>query len=168
MKSLIFSILILVSPIVSEAKIVVGRVNIQKVLVTIKQGKKLRKQLKSVFDKKQKILRKEEDKIRKAQEKFQKQSTVLNGNAKLKKQQEIQKMIMDLQKKSQEFQADIQKRENEAKGPILDRLKTIIEQVSKDASVDLTFEASGASVVYAKDKVELTDKVIKAYDKKFK
>ncbi len=50
------------------AKIVVGKVDVQKVLVSVNQGTNVRDQLKKTFDEKQKILKDEEDKIRKMQE----------------------------------------------------------------------------------------------------
>jgi len=44
----------------------------------------------------------------------------------------------------------------------------VIDEVSKSASVDMTYESSTAPIVYAKDEKDLTDDVVKAYDKKFK
>ena len=53
------------------------------------------------------------------------------------------------------------------KAPILNRVREIINSVSKKAEVDVTFEASTAPVVYAKNEKELTDEVITQYNKKF-
>ena len=102
------------------------------------------------------------------QEDFQKQGVVMNDKAKAKKEQEIQEKIILLQQKSMSYQKEIQEMENKMKKPILDRVKSIIDDVSKSASVDMTYESSTAPIVYAKDEKDLTDDVIKAYDKKFK
>ena len=146
----------------------VGKVNIQHVLVTIKQGKAVRDSLKKDFDSKQKTLKTEEEKIRKMQEGFEKQSLVMNEQAKSKREREIQDKIMQLQQQSMEFQKEIQEKEQTLKKPILERIKEVVDEVSKDAGVDMTFEISTAPIVYAKNHVDLTEKVIAKYDEKHK
>ncbi len=65
-----------------------------------------------------------------------------------------------------EYQREIQKLEGEMKKPILEKLRPIIDEVSKANQVALTFELSAAPIVYAETKKDLTEDVIKAYDKK--
>ena len=74
------------------AKTLVGQIDIQRVLLTVAEGKKVRNQLKASFDKKQGELRSEEEKIKKLQSDFSKQSKVLSDKAKAKKEQEMQSM----------------------------------------------------------------------------
>jgi outer membrane protein len=148
------------------AKTLVGQIDIQRVLLTVAEGKKVRNQLKASFDKKQGELRSEEEKIKKLQSDFSKQSMVLSDKAKAKKEQEMQKMIMQLQRTSMEYQKEIQAMEQSLKKPILDRVRTIVTEVSKNAGVDLTFEISTAPLIYAKDFKDLTPKVIELYDKR--
>lgn len=147
---------------------VVGKVDIQHILLTIDEGKKVRDQLQKEFDKKQASLKTEEDKIRKAQEDFKKQASVMSDSARLAKEQEIQNMIMKIQETSQTYQSEIQNKERDLKKPILDRLKVVIEDVSKSENVDMTFEISTAPIVYAKEEKDLSKKVIDAYNKKHK
>ena len=54
------------------------------------------------------------------------------------------------------------------KKPILEKLKPVIDEVSKSEKVAMTFEITSSPLVYAQDKVDITEKVIKAYDKKHK
>jgi len=170
MKTL-FSIGLLVSSLLVSGQafaLVLGKVDVQKVLVLVDQGKKVRDQLKKEFDTKQNEIKKEEDKIRKLQQDFEKQSAVMNDKAKGKKQKEIQDQIMGLQQKSMDYQKTIQDMENNLKRPILENIKKIVEEVSKDSNVDVTFEVSTAPVIYAKEEKDLTDEVIKKYNKKYK
>jgi outer membrane protein len=166
MKKMIFLLLALSFSTVSLAEVTVGRVDIQKVLTTIKEGKKVRTELESFFNDKQKELQSEEEKIKKMQKDFEKQSFALNDEAKQKRQQDIQMAVMQLQEKTGEYQQQLREKENKLKQPILERIKTIVEGVSSEAGVDMTFEASTAPVIYAKNRKDLTDQVIKAYDKK--
>jgi outer membrane protein len=146
---------------------VIGKVDIQRVLLSVAQGKKVRDQLKGEFEKKKKVLDKEQQKIKKMQEDFQKQSLVMSDKAKMDKERQLQEAIMRLQQKSLGFQKEIQEMENKMKAPIIDRVRKIVENVSKKEELDVTFEASTAPVVYAKNEKDITEKVIKAYDKKF-
>ena len=143
----------------------VGLVNIQKIIGEIKEGKAVNKTLEKSFKSKQKSIKKEEEAIRKLQEQIQKQSKVLSDSAKAKKFAEIQKMVADARAQTQKFQKEIQKQEAELKKPILEKLKKVIDKISSEEKVDLTFEISSSPIVYAAEKIDLNDKVIKAYDK---
>ena len=77
-------------------------------------------------------------------------------------------MIAGLQKKTMGYQKEIQKQEAQLKKPILEKLKPIIDQVSASSGVSMTFEVSSSPIVYAKNQVDITEDVIKAYYKKHK
>ena len=161
-------IMVLLLPITVMGASIVGKVDIQRVLITINEGKAVRDKLKAQFDEKQKIVKKEEADIRKLQEDLKKQAMVLNDKAKAKKEREIQTRFMKLQQQTMGYQKEIQALENKYKKPILNKLRGIITEISKNAGVDMTFESSTAPIVYAKIEKDLTEEVIKAYDKKFK
>jgi outer membrane protein len=152
----------------STFAIVLGKVDVQKILITVEEGKKVRKKLKIEFDKKQKELKSEEAAIRKLQEDFKKQNLVLNDKAKMTKQQMIQASILKLQQKTMAYQKTIQKLEGELKRPILNKVRKVIIDVSKKEGVEFTFEISTSPIIYAKTQKDLTDKVIKAYNKLYK
>lgn len=168
MKKMIFALVVLTLSMALSAQSTVGRVDIQKVLMTINEGQKVRTELEKFFNEKQAELRKEEEKIKKMQEDFEKQSFALNDQAKAQRQQDIQKSIFELQEKTGEYQNLLRERENKLKQPILEKIKVVVEDVSKKAEVDMTFEASTAPIIYAKNKKELTDDVIKEYNRKHK
>jgi outer membrane protein len=166
MKIFMMSLMMIFS--VQAADITVGVINIQRVISKIKEGKEVQATLEKSFKSKQKEIKKEEEKIKDLQEKYQKQNALLSDDAKLKKEQEIRKMIAELQKKTMGYQKEIQKQEAQLKKPILEKLKPIIDSVSSEAGVSMTFEVSSSPIVYAKNQVDITDKVIKAYDQKHK
>ncbi len=164
-------ILVLVAAMMMSAQtmaIVVGKVDVQKVILSVNEGKKIKETLKKTFEEKQKILKKEEDKIRKMQEDFKKQSLVMNEKAKETKQREIQENIIKLQQKTAGYQREIQELEQKHKKPLFEKIKAVINTVSKAAGVDITIESATAPIIYAKSEKELTDEVIAAYNKKHK
>ncbi len=167
MKNLLLVIsLIISSSVIAEVKI--ATVDIQKVLNTVKEGKRATEKLKTSFEKKQKSLKKAELDLKKKQEGLQKKAGLLSKSALGQKQQELQKDFMELQKKSMGYQKEIAKLEAEFKKPIFDKIKVVIDDISKKENVDMTIETSQTPVVYAKSQKDITNDVIKAYDSKHK
>jgi outer membrane protein len=166
MKSII-ALLALSLTFPSFATTLVGLVDIQKVIVSIKEGKSVQKTLEKSFNDKKALLKKDEDKIKKAQDDYKKQSMVLAEAARMNKERELQEMMMGLQNKTMEYQKEIQKMEGDLKKPLLEKLRPIIDEVSKANAVAMTFELSAAPIVYAEAKKDITEDVIKAYDKKY-
>ncbi len=163
---LIVALLLVTYSLSSFSSVLIGLVDIQKVITTIKEGKNVQGSLEKAFNDKKSILKKDEEKIKKSQEDYKKQSMVLAEAARATKEREIQDMMMKLQNKTMEYQREIQKMEQDMKKPILDKLRPIIDDVSKANAVAMTFELSAAPIVYAESKKDLTDDVIQAYDKK--
>ena len=151
----------------AQAAVTVGLVDVQKVLTSIKEGQSVMKTLEKSFNDKKSTLKKDEDKIKKAGEDLKKQSAVLSEQARLTKEREIQEQILKVQGKASDFQRDMQKMENDLKRPIIDRLRPIIQEVSKAAGVNMTFEQGSAPIIYAEAEKNLTEDVVKAYDKKY-
>lgn len=167
MKSLIAVIASLMLASSAFAAVSVGKVDVQKVLISVTQGQAVRDQLKKSFDEKQLLLKDEEEKIRKLQDDYQKKASVLNDKEKGKKEREIQEKIVAIQQKTSTFQKDIQDMEQKLKTPILEKVKAVVDEVAKNAEVDMVYEAATAPILYAKQEKDLTDEVIKTYNKKF-
>lgn len=165
MKSLIAVLALVMTS--SAFAITVGKVDVQKVLITVNQGVAVRDQLKKSFDDKQSVLKKEEDAIKKLQEDYSKKASVINEKEKAKKEREIQEKIMGIQQKTSTYQKEIQDLEQKLKTPILERVKTIVDEVSKASDVEFVYEAATAPILFAKSEKDLTDEVVKAYNKKF-
>ncbi len=167
MKNLIL-ILIAVMSVSSFAGVKIGVINMQKVLGTIKAGKAVKATLDKSVKAKQKQLKKEEGELKKLQSSIQKQSSLLSKKALAKKENELRTRYIALQKKSVDFEKQIRKQEAELKKPIIKNLNPIIDSVSKSKNVDITFDLLSAPIFYAKEKINITKDVIKAYDKKHK
>src|SRR5687768_12643625 len=83
----------------SFSSVLVGLVDIQKIMGAIKEGKNVNKQLEKSFNDKKSVLKKDEEKIKKAQEDYKKQSMVLAEAARANKERDIQEQMMKLQNK---------------------------------------------------------------------
>ena len=181
MKQIVMTSLFLVSSFNVKA-VLIGEVDIQRVLVSVKQGKNIRAELQKEFDKKDQVLKREEAAIEslqknfeKLRENFTKQRLVMSDKKRAEQENVLQEKGMDIQKKMIQFQQktttyqnEIQKLESEKKAPVLKRVRDIVKAVSQREGVDFTYETSMAPMVYAKNSKNLTDATIKEYDKKYK
>ena len=147
-----------------EAKI--GTVDMQKALQSVEAGKKAKSQLEKEFNTKKKDLQTEEGSIKKMTEEFKKQSLVLSDEARAKKQQEIQERIMKFQELTQRSQSEIQQKEQDLTGPIIQSLRTMIGDIAKKKGYTFVLEKNENSVLYSPEKDDLTADLISAYNSK--
>ena len=167
-KSIFIATIFFLSITTAKSEISLGKVNIQKVLLDVNESKRISKKLKATFEKKKSEIKKEEKKIIKMQEDFKKQTLVMNSSAKRKREQEIESKILQLQQKTLESQREIEKMENKYKVPILEKIRKVVDDISKKSGVDFTYESSSASIIYSKKTKDLTDEVIRTYNKRHK
>ncbi|MEK7691224.1 MAG: OmpH family outer membrane protein [Bdellovibrionota bacterium] len=146
----------------------IGTVDMQRALQTVEAGKKAKSQLEKEFNAKKGDLQKEETAIKKLGEEFKKQSLVLNEDARMKKQGELQERIMKFQESMQRSQQEIQVKEQELTQPILLALKDIVSKLAKEKKYTVVLEKSENSVLFSQEKDDLTEQVIESFNKKEK
>jgi len=145
---------------VAPAAVKIGVVNIQKVLNTVKEGKKANEKVRSAYKSKETELKRDNEKIKKAEESFRKKATILSAQERVKKQNELRKLITEFQQKNIKYEKELRTLKSKYETPIVKKLRPIIESVSKSKKVDFSVDAA--------DNVDLTDAIIAAYDKKHK
>ncbi len=148
------------------AELKIGFVDMQKAIQETAAGKKAKKDLEEEFNKKKKDLDKREADIKKMGEDFEKRSMAMNEDARLKKQGEIQGEMRKYQELAGKSQIEIQKRERDLTQPIVSKLRSIIEGIAKKEDYTVILEKSEQSVMFAKKEIDLTERVIKDFDKK--
>lgn len=144
----------------------VGYVDLQKALTTVDEGKSARSRLELEMTKKRTELEKEQVALQKEAEQFEKKVALMNEKARAEQQQTLQKKFMDFQRKMAESQGDLQKRERDLTKPIIDKLKAIVEVLAKGKKLNLVLEKNEGAVLYADAGTDLTEDVIKEFDKK--
>lgn len=148
------------------AEFKMGFIDMQKAIQATTAGKKAKKDLEDEFNKKKKDLDKRETDIKKMGEDFEKRSMAMNEESRMKKQGEIQNEMKKYQELAAKSQMEIQKRERDLTQPIVTKLRSIIEDIAKKEDFTAILEKSEQSVMWAKKEIDLTDRVVKEYDKK--
>lgn len=162
-KSVLLGLLSLVS--VQAFAFKVGVVDLQKALQDSKKGKAAKANLEKEFQAKKKEIDKQQESLRKMSEEFQKKSLVLSEKARAEKGMELQQKMGAWQELVQKSQSDIQAKEAEMTRPLIDGLRAQLNDLAKKKDVDVVYEAN-AGMLYAKDRVEMTEELVKLYDEK--
>jgi outer membrane protein len=150
--------------VAAEGKI--GLVDMQRAIQETSAGKKAKAELESDFNKKKKELEKKEAEIKKLGEDLEKKALVLSDDVKAKKQQEVQGEMRKYQEAVQKSQMEIQKHERDLTQPIITKIRSIIEDISKKENYALVLEKSEQLVLFSVKEIDLTDRVIKEFDSK--
>ncbi len=154
------------SPSLAEEKFRVGIVDMRKVLVESQAGKRAKDELGKLFKQKQEQVAREEQQLKGMQEAFEKDQLLMTDEQKKKKQEEFQQKLAAFQKMSQDAQRELGQKDQEFTRQAVTEIRPIVQEIAKAEKVKIVYERSEGSVLYVEESVDLTDKVIKAYDAK--
>jgi len=142
-----------------------GIVNMQKVILTVEEGKAARKGLEKEIKSKEIELRKKKAELDKMNRDWKEKSALLSEEARLKKQQEFQERFVELRNSEMAFQTKIKRKEAQATQKIAINVQRIVDTLAKKQALEGVFETNSSGLLYLKDPVDLTNKVIAEYDK---
>lgn len=142
-----------------------GYVDLQKAIQETSTGKKAKSDLEKEFNAKKGELQKKEGDLKKMADDFKKKEVALSDEMKAKKQQELQTEMMKFQREVGESQQNIQKKERELTEPILKKLQASLDKIAKEKGYAMVLEKSEQSVLWAKKELDLTDDLVKEYEK---
>lgn len=143
----------------------IGYVDMQKAIQETTAGKKAKSNLEKEFNAKKAELQKKEADLKKMDEDLRKKATALSDEMRNKKMQELQTEALKFQKEVGESQMNIQKKERELTQPILEKLQAAVDKVAKDGGFTMVLERNEQSVLWAKKDLDLTDAVVKEFEK---
>lgn len=151
----------------AHAEFKMAYVDIQKAIQTSKAGKKAKADMTKDAEKKNKELEKKKADIEKIREDIEKKRSVLSEEAFAKKAQELQEEMSKFNQTAGKAQSDLAKRESELLAPIVEKMKKVIEKMAKEKGLTLVIQSNQNAqiVLYAAAEADLTEDVIKAFDK---
>lgn len=148
----------------AHAETKIGLVDMQKAIQSTSAGKKAKSELEGDFNKKKKELESKEAELKKMGEELEKKKSVMSEEALGKKQAEFQEEMLKYRDVVGKSQVEIQKKERDLTAPILEKMKKVIAKLAKDKGYSVIME-SNQSVLFATPDGDLTDDVIKAFEK---
>lgn len=154
----------------------IGYVDTQIVFDKTKLGKKYQGIIREYYESRKKVLDQDADDIQKLQEDYakQKQAKLLNEKAQKEKEESINRMINDFEKKRNDFSNEIGKKNEDLTHEFNEQMMDVLKDIAKREKVSVVLnktlnilqKAEVPSVLYADEDLDMTDKVIAEMDKK--
>jgi outer membrane protein len=145
-----------------------GVVDIQKVILSVDEGKAARAGLEKEIKAKEKEFITQKKELDKMNKEWTSQAALMSDDAKREKQMEFQEKFMALRNQEMKFQQELKQREAKVTQQIAVKVARMVNDMAKTRAVDIVFEANSSGLIYVKNPVDLTGDVIKLYDKKLK
>ncbi len=96
-----------------------------------------------------------------AAEKFDKEAHALPEAERFKRQREITNMDLELKRKQRAYNEDLSQRKNEEVAALIERAQKAIKAIAEAEKIDVVLQ----DVVYANQRIDITEKVIRALAK---
>lgn len=161
-------IMFLNDAVIAADKPAIGYVDVRKVLVESKIGKKNKAEFEKLIKDKESVLSKEEEKLKAMQEAFQKDQLMMTDDQKKAKQKAFQEKADAYQKMVKDAKQEVGKKDSEYTSKSLADIRSIVADLAKEMKLSLVLEASESGLLYAEEGMDLTPKVIEKYDAKAK
>jgi outer membrane protein len=147
----------------AEQKIAV--VTMQKVMKESVAGKGATAELEKKFKVLQAGLKKQQDAVKAFKDEMDKKASLLSDEAKSEKDREYKKLLRELKEKSDDAQFEMRQEESKVMEPILKELEKVINNLAKEKDYSLILEYNMPGIYYASSTIDITNEVVKAYDK---
>ena len=157
--------LLLLMPVFSysqENKI--GVIDLQQVIASSKAGKAAKAQFESEVKQKQQIIESKMAQLERMKNEFIQNGPVMNEATRKQKAAQIEQLDKELQRSRADFRDELQKKDIELLEKIFKDLDGILQSIGKSEGYTVILEKSQGGVVFASPAIDITQKVIQAYD----
>jgi outer membrane protein len=146
-----------------------GVVDPQSVLEKSKAGRKALDGLKEYVSTRQKLLSRDEEDLRNYEKQLKEQSSKLSETEKKEKETQFRAKIQEYQKRAQEFNQELQGKQKELVDEYMKKIAVSTQAVAEKSGFSLVVDKGSEQtikiVIYNKDTIDLTDQVIKEFDR---
>ncbi|MDO5086950.1 MAG: OmpH family outer membrane protein [Comamonadaceae bacterium] len=136
----------------------IGFVDSDRMLREAEPAKAAQAKLEQEFSRREKDLNAAGNALKAATEKFEREAPTMSDSQRTQRQRQLLEQDRELQRKTREFQEDLNARRNEELQAVLDRANRVVKQVAEAEKYDVILQEA----VYLNPQLDITDKVIKA------
>ncbi len=137
----------------------IGFVNTERLFRDAAPAKRAQQKLEKEFAARDAEIQKLSKQVRDLQAQLEKDSVAMAEAERRNKERDLANLSRDLTRSQREFREDLNLRRNEELASVQDRANKVIQMIAEAEKFDLIIQDP---VVYASQKIDITDKVIKA------
>jgi outer membrane protein len=145
----------------------IGYVDAQKILDNTKAGKKSKESMEEFVKSRQKIIDLDESEIKQLQDDLTRQAAVLSPDARREKEESLQRKVMEYQRRAGDLNKEVQMKKKEVLDKFNNDLEAVVKKVAERSGYSFVIDrnAEGGVLLYAKESFNLTDEVVKEFEK---
>jgi outer membrane protein len=106
--------------------------------------------------------------LKKLKDELEKQAVLLSEQARAEKERDYQQKLKDFQRFTKDIQEELQRSDADYTRQILEKVLKVIGDMGEKQGYTVILEKSESSLLYADEKIDLTEAVIKAFDEQYK
>jgi outer membrane protein len=157
---------VLCTPDLASAEVKVGYVDLQRALNESAAGKKAKEDFRAQVSKLESQLKGKKDELDRLKNELETKGVVMRDEERRKLESEFESKRLELKRRFEDSQAELQKKDQELTGKIIQDLQTIIKEVGDRDGYTLILELGTSPVLYYKKSADITDEVLSAYNAK--
>ncbi len=153
-----FAVLAVLSVSSHAADLKIGFIDAERVNRESAPADQASKRLEKEFQPRMQELQRAEGQVKAAQAQLEKDALTLSEGDRRKREQELSRQIVELQRRQREYTEDLNLRRNQELAALLERANKIIRQIAESEKYDLIIQEA----VYRSPRVDITERVLKA------
>ncbi len=146
------------------ADLKIGFVDIQRAVNDCRAGVEAKKAITKDMEKLQRLYGEKQKELQTMKESFEKQSLMLNAEARAAKEKEFQNKVKEFQRWQEDTQNEANQKRTEIERNIAAGLQKVIQKLGADEGYALVLEKNEGIVLYSSKAYDLTDRVSKTFD----
>jgi len=143
----------------------IGYIDVQRVLARSAAGVAAREQLEKERATIQKDMDGRRQELEKLRDEIEKKGALMTADARRDKQEQFERKRRDAARAADDYQKELEKKEGLLLQKVLQEMGGVIEKVGKEKNYYMIVEKRNAGVLYAATDADLTDEIIRAYDR---
>ena len=149
---------------VLAAELKIAYVDIQKAVNECNAGKEAKKVITKEVEKFQRLIADKQRELQTTKESLEKQASMLTPDARASREKDYQNKLREFQRWGEDTQNEINQKRTEMERNISMGFQKVIQKVGGDEGYTLILEKNENIVLYVSKALDITDRVIKAYD----
>ncbi len=146
----------------------IGSVDMRRGVNECNAGNEARKALGKEVEKFQRLIGEKQKEVQEMKESLERQGLMLTPETKAAKEKEFESKVRDFQRWGEDTQNEVNQKRMEMERNISIRLVKVVQKVGADEGYTLILEKNENIVLFTSKSIDLTDRVIKAYNAQMK
>lgn len=149
----------------AQARVVV--VDLQRALLSTEAGRAARDRLMATYNSRQRELDLRQQRLRDESSRFEQESSQLTPDERRRRQELLSRELASLQQDFSAYQAELQRREQEASGALLAQLRGLLPELRQRHGAEAVVERSAVLEGAVPANADLTEELIRLFEQRF-